>query len=119
MLQFYKELIRLRKTITALSFSERKNVEARCEGSRNVVVMSKRKGNTHVFMVFNFTDAETGLTVPDMNGEWQKTIDSADSKWRGPGSILPERPGTSEEIIISPKSFVLYINIKGKRHPEM
>jgi maltooligosyltrehalose trehalohydrolase len=110
MLKFYKELIRLRKTMPVLSFSDRKNIEVRCEGNSNVVFMRKWSDNNHVFSVFNFTYSKTGLTVPDINRRWHKVIDSADSKWNGPGSMLPESPGTSEEITISPESFVLYKN---------
>ena len=48
------------------------------------------------------------LAVPE--GEWRKVLDSADQRWRGPGSSVPPRFESSGKIqmSLSPKSFCVF-----------
>lgn len=73
---FYKELIRLRKTVPALADLRKENVEVRVEDG---VIVVRRGGGAVV--AFNFAEEERAVDLPG-----EKVLDSVDERWGGPGS---------------------------------
>ncbi len=78
---FYRELIRLRKTLPALADLKKENVEATPFGAEGVIVVRRGEG---AVVAFNFSAEER--TVPLPAGRWEKILDSAAGAWGGPGS---------------------------------
>ncbi|TVM00074.1 MAG: malto-oligosyltrehalose trehalohydrolase [Candidatus Brocadia sp. WS118] len=109
LLDFYKHLMRLRKTIPALSNLDKRNlfVEA-IEGQRMLFVI-RWKDSSQIMIVINFNYTDV-TCIPPLSGEvWNKAIDSSEQIWSGPGSVLASElvPGT--EITMRGRSIALYI----------
>ena len=83
---FYRELIRFRRRdlpirdlrVEVCAFEPEKSLALR---------YSNRAGE--IAMFFNFGDAPSNIAAPCPPGTWHKHLDSADTRWRGPGSALP------------------------------
>jgi maltooligosyltrehalose trehalohydrolase len=84
---FYKELIRLRKTVPALARLCKQEVEATPFEAEGVIVVRRGEG---AVVTFNFSAEER--TAPLPAGRWKKVLDSADERWGGPGSGEAMRP---------------------------
>jgi maltooligosyltrehalose trehalohydrolase len=56
----------------------------------------------------NFNDQDVAFTPPAPSGNWQKILDSADTKWMGSGSTLPDKLTLDRELTIKPQSLALY-----------
>jgi maltooligosyltrehalose trehalohydrolase len=103
---FYKTLIRFRKEIPALATLERDNLEVwRWE---RVLFMRRWTENSHIFALYNFSNADTKVHVSLPAGCWHKILDSADSVWHGSGTHLPGQLRSGEAITIRGESIGLY-----------
>jgi maltooligosyltrehalose trehalohydrolase len=91
---FYKELIRLRKSAPALArLSKGEGEVTAWEGEQ--VILARRGGE--VVIAFNF--AREARRVPLPEGEWERVLDSAAERWGGAGSREGE---------MGPRSVVMY-----------
>jgi maltooligosyltrehalose trehalohydrolase len=78
---FYKELIRLRKSLPALARRSKAEVAVRPFEEEMVILMLRGED---VAVVFNF--APEARTVPLPEGRWETALDSAEERWGGLGS---------------------------------
>lgn len=62
----------------------------------------------HVFIIFNFNCEGTKITPPIPDGRWEKMLDSSETIWNGPGSLLPKDLNAGDEITLGGFGFVLY-----------
>lgn len=111
LLRFYRQLIKLRRESPVLSHLDKENMEVSEAKADKCLLMRRWNNEDQVFVLFNFgeNDAEAEISVPAVL--WQKTLDSADSAWSGPGSLLPEsfdgrRKAT---LAVRCRSFALYL----------
>jgi maltooligosyltrehalose trehalohydrolase len=114
LLDFYKELIRLRKHIPALETPDKDalNVEGVQEKKLLIVERNHEKGN--VLCVFNFGEKEESWESGAHRGKWTKLFDSAEKIWLGPGSDAPGMCENGRSVAVSPFSFVVYVNTRGE-----
>jgi maltooligosyltrehalose trehalohydrolase len=92
---FYRELIAFRRnhlpvdklTVRVFAF----------ERQRSLVLHYRHPGGRSLIL-FNFADTESTLTAGCESGVWHKAIDSADGRWRGPGSALPRMIESKGEL---------------------
>ncbi len=109
MLDFYKELIRLRGETPVLSDLSGKGLRAWIpEEEKEVLFLTRGEAEGRIFCAMNFGDTDACLRGDGPAGKWRKLLDSAEEKWSGPGSEIPEIRGAGEEIRLRPKSFVLF-----------
>jgi maltooligosyltrehalose trehalohydrolase len=111
LLAFYQELIRLRKTLPALTL--------RCSDHREVLGLDREQvlfvrrwaGEEEAFQLFNLGQARVDVTLPVPVGDWQKKLDSAEERWLGGGSELPEllRSEGQVTLLVNPLSFALFV----------
>lgn len=108
LLAFYRELIGLRKSLPALSRCDwgRQKVERSATGK--VLVCRRWSGEDQVLCLMNFDDSEKKCSPPPDGKRWRKLLDSADERWLGPGSGLPERIGGESDLKLPPFGFSLY-----------
>jgi maltooligosyltrehalose trehalohydrolase len=106
MLDFYKYLAALRRTIPALSRPDKDGLEV-YELPDNVLYMRRRQDPGDVLVLFNFGSEAAGFAVAP-EGRWKKVFDSADPKWAGPGSLLPEEVVSGQEFSMSGRSVAVY-----------
>jgi maltooligosyltrehalose trehalohydrolase len=112
LLNYYKDLIRLRKTIPAFSTLSKEGLEVNEDQNNNFLFIRRFSENSEaiIFSCFNDNPATVGLTIPP--GVWDRAIDSSDDRWRGQGSKMPQQIRSDGEKLtyhLSPWQFILYI----------
>jgi maltooligosyltrehalose trehalohydrolase len=100
MLDYYKTLISLRKSLSALSNLNRKNLTVTCNDQQQTLMLVRWHGKQKVCCLMNFSAAEQPVDL-SANESWKKVLDSADPKWDGPGT---------KENLISAQSLIIYTN---------
>ncbi len=98
MLEFYRTLIRLRKTMPALRtlFKEPATVFVSEEGP--VIAMDRRAGGQEALALFHFGAQPTTASITALPGDWHKVLDSSESGWMGPGSEIGEAIASSGRL---------------------
>ncbi len=88
---FYRKLIRLRKTIPALAHLNKEDTEIRSYEKEKVLSLRRWNGIDEAMAIFHFGEDEQSLTLSLPPGQWRKKLDSADKDWQGPGSSFSDR----------------------------
>lgn len=104
MWQFYRELIHLRKTLPALNEPDASILEVTAEEAHHCLQVVRKYKKDQVFMIFNFGMEPQKGRVSLPSKDWRLVLDSADSKWMGPGAASDWPEGQP----VQPKSFRLY-----------
>jgi maltooligosyltrehalose trehalohydrolase len=118
LLEFYKELLRLRREIPALSHLGRDAQSLRVElyDEAKAILVVRRHESSEVFAAFNIgaKTAHPAWRIPI--GLWTKRLDSASSRWGSPQSCdasneAPEslQITTEEKLVLGPWSVVMYL----------
>ena len=109
LVEFYKELIRLRKTLPALALLSKEHIEVTGYEKEKALVVRRSSGDDEVFTAFHFGAGEVSLSILLPAGRWRKLLDSQDKKWQGNGSSVPDLLNSKGEILLPlrPKSFVV------------
>ena len=107
---FYQELIRLRRSLPALSVLSKENADVKGFEKEKILLVTRWSSNPQVFMAFNLSDADTPLTAPMPRGRWEKCLDSSDQRWGGRGSTTSEMlvSDGQAELRLQSKSFCLF-----------
>ncbi len=108
--RFYRELIRLRKTVPALSSFAKDALQVIARASAQILVAQRNAGAQRAIFIANFNAAAAPFAFSWPAGSWRKRIDSAAEKWRGGGSALPERMegGAAPALELAPRSCALF-----------
>lgn len=110
---FYRELIRLRTTIPALASLSKEQMEV-LGTELDQVLMLKRRHEGEVLAIFHPGKYPVTATLPVGQGCWEKILDSAEKRWEGPGSSIPEQltaDGT-HTLALGPFACVLFRKTK-------
>jgi maltooligosyltrehalose trehalohydrolase len=112
--EFYKELLRVRKELPALASLSKEEMEVFGFEDERVLFVRRWSGDSEVFAVFNFGDAEATVAVRVPGGHWRKLLDSADRRWQGKGSSLPDMLRSEGEAALglSPRALALFVREK-------
>ncbi len=108
LLDFYKNLITLRRTIHAFSHSDKKSLDVDSLEKEKIVFVKRGRDTNHVFLIFNFNNADVSITPALHDDTWSKILDSSEKIWNGPGSLLPKKLNYGDEITIRGQGFVVY-----------
>lgn len=108
LLDFYRTLIELRLNIPALKCRDRQSIEVNGFEEAKSITLKRSSDNSQVMAVFNFSHDEQTIPVNFGEGNWKKILDSADARWEGNGSELPERTQGNVKLTLPGESFVLY-----------
>lgn len=110
LLEFYRELIGLRKTLPALAHSTKESMEVVGHENENVLVVQRWHGAERALLVANLNLAKVTVAITVDAGRWRKLIDSADEKWRGEGGALPAEfdGGVNNRLTLKARSFGLF-----------
>jgi maltooligosyltrehalose trehalohydrolase len=106
---FYSELIRLRRETPALAQLSKDNLEVLGDEEKRLLFVRRWSGDSQVAIVFNFGDGRLSASLPLSAGRWLRLFDSADERWRGEGSAVPEHLDSGGEfaLTLSPNSFIV------------
>lgn len=86
--QWYQALIRLRKTLPPLGTVPSPDLDVQADDGQGTLTMVRGAGADRIFIALNFGKNAAAVTMP--GGHWRRELDSADARWGGPGSDLPE-----------------------------
>lgn len=113
---YYKELLRLRRTVPALTLLSKNHLEAKALEQERVLLLKRwTEGpwppgqGAECYAAFAFHDEPVTVELPIPEGRWVKLLDSAEERWLGPGSDIPHMAGCEEfsSIRLNSKSCVL------------
>lgn len=103
MLDYYKELIHLRKTNSVLKQLNRKKLEVECNADQKTLSVKRWNENEAIICLMNFSNKQKNISVSLQ--QWKKIFNSADPKWNGPPS--PQEPLSKQNITIQPESIII------------
>jgi maltooligosyltrehalose trehalohydrolase len=110
LLDFYRNLIKLRKDNPVLSKPDNINMDVCGFEDKKVILIrrwdSDEKGQ--VFYAFNFSKGDVKISINVPEGEWRKLLDSADSLWGGSGTSLPDIIYGEDEVTLKGEALMLY-----------
>ena len=106
---FYRELIRLRKEVAALARLSKKHQAVVADHEHRTLFVRRRAGSDEAFMIFCFSKQQTMVPLALPAGRWKKILDSAEQRWLGPGSLLPEEVESNGriELPVTPQTVVV------------
>jgi maltooligosyltrehalose trehalohydrolase len=121
LLEYHKQLIRLRKTIPALHEPDKLRLEVSSFHRERMLYLRRWKDESCIFAVLNFGENPTTVTVPVPIAKWKLQLDSADPRW-DKDSDLSRRArqhtlnsNGEVEVTVQPHAFVLYqMHVEGE-----
>ncbi|HCY35593.1 MAG: malto-oligosyltrehalose trehalohydrolase [Candidatus Margulisiibacteriota bacterium] len=108
LLDYYQQLISLRKSIPALSCFDKKAIEVINLNENNLISVKRWKGTSEVYILMNFNNEEVRIVVRLDGGGWNKLFDSADELWNGDGSFMPLAVEGELQLNMKAHSLVMY-----------
>lgn len=115
LLGLYRELLRLRRKHPALSRLSFEHLDALGYEKPPVLVLRRWCQEEHIMALFHFGKTPATLPLPLPPGRWRKLLDSAEERWRGPGSPTPAMLDSERELSLAfpPEAFALFIKVEG------
>ncbi|HEX2642697.1 MAG TPA: malto-oligosyltrehalose trehalohydrolase [Thermoanaerobaculia bacterium] len=89
---FYRELIRLRKSLPALRNLSKESVTVTTREDKGVLLVHRRADGHEAIVALNFSP-EGGVARLELpEGRWRRLIDSSNERWGGPGGSGDDPP---------------------------
>jgi maltooligosyltrehalose trehalohydrolase len=109
--EFYRELLRLRQELNLSTDLGRQDRDAQGYEREKVLWVRMKGGRAEAVTLVSFGKEPLDLTLPWPEGCWQKRLDSADTRWQGPGSQAPPVIQGNNEICLRlpPRSLMVYL----------
>ncbi len=110
LMNFYRELIGLRKAWRPLSFLSKESMEVRGFERERVIFLRRWHEAEEVFAAFSFNDSPTFCSLPVPPGQWCKLLDSSEARWLGESGETPHLIESADSVSLemSPHSFILF-----------
>jgi maltooligosyltrehalose trehalohydrolase len=106
MLNFYREIISIRKNYDALSGLNRKKLEVDADRNAKTIVLRRWSDKDEIICLMNFSEQSQTCNFPSPEDQWKEIFNSADERWKGPGKILSAR---NRIKTISAQSAIIYL----------
>jgi len=120
LLDFYRELFRLRKKTPALSHLAMERCQALPLDEQTLFVR-RTFGTSDIALLLHFSGRRTDFAVPFPPGAWTKVLDSSEPRWcvpgwSGPGGMPAALSVSAGEfrIVLNPRSIVAYERLAGE-----
>ncbi len=88
LLEYYRELLRLRREVAALAARDGDVPETRVFEPQKALAVVRRHANSAALLLLVFAPGPCSLRAP-VEGRWCKSLDSAEARWGGTGSLAP------------------------------
>ena len=111
LLEFYRELLTLRRELSFLTDLGRLNREVKAYEAQKVLWVYQTGEEEEAVMLFNFGGEPGEISLPWPRGRWLKRLDSGETAWQGPGSEAPPvlQGGSPVSLNLSPYSLLVYL----------
>ncbi|MFD2871259.1 malto-oligosyltrehalose trehalohydrolase [Mucilaginibacter ximonensis] len=107
LVNYYKTLIRLRKTNMVLNTCDRHYMETSALSAQQVLLVKRWTEKETLLCLLNFSNQLQTIGLDEYPGNWQKLFDSAAIEWNGPADA-PDSQDTTQKINIQPESVIIY-----------
>ena len=107
MLNYYKALIRLRKTNPVLKVSDREHIQVTVNKAQNTLILKRWNAGQELLCLLNFSDEPQSIVLNQLSSRLQKIFDSAAVEWNGP-TDGPESIDPDSDIRLQPQSVIIY-----------
>jgi maltooligosyltrehalose trehalohydrolase len=109
--EFYRELLRLRKSLLALARPESGGMTIYDDPPKKIFTVERRFGAERALLLANLGDHEQTIQAAFAAPHWHKLLDSALPRWHGAGSALPdELDGRADgAITVNAHAVALYV----------
>lgn len=111
MLQFYRDLISLRKQFPAVTSPVCQHTTVKTDREKMTLAVHRRDNEDAVMIFMNFDQQEQQGTFYKHKGDFQRVLCSADSTYSGPGAKTPEKITAESAITLPAHSLSLYQRI--------
>jgi maltooligosyltrehalose trehalohydrolase len=101
LLNFYRELLRLRRETSALLELDNKSAEVIAFPNKKALFLRRWSSASQIFAVLNFDARPVQLSLSVPAGNWQKQLDSTEQHWQGEGSQIPDAIDSRGQVQIS------------------
>jgi len=108
LLNFYKELISLRKNIPALNHLDKDGAQVVSSEEAHYLYLRRWYNDSDVVCLMNFSQQVNEFKIDLPGDKWRKIIDSAEEEWLGPGSALPQKLAWAQKLKMRPLGLALY-----------
>ncbi len=110
LMEFYRELIRLRREIPALTCLSKDSLEVRGFTRQKLLFLRRWHEGSELVMVFNINESQTSVALP-LSGHWRSVLDSSEGRWCGTGSTTPGVIESDGEfgLVLNPWSLALFV----------
>jgi maltooligosyltrehalose trehalohydrolase len=113
--EFYRELIRLRRSLRPLAVLSKKQMEGFGLERERVLFLRRWEGREEALLIFHFSDSHRTVSLPLLSGVWRKELDSKDERWGGEGSQVPgslDFEGGESDLPLQPLAFLCYSGLR-------
>jgi maltooligosyltrehalose trehalohydrolase len=107
-LEWYKELIALRKSNPAMQQLSKKHSNVDLIADDRGLIIHRWNGDAGIFAILNFQEGVFDAEVGFPEGEWERVLDSSADRWQGQGSRSPETASGSATIDVPAFSAIIY-----------
>ena len=99
----------------ALSDLGRGGLEVTAREAERVLALRRGDGPSAVYIILHFGDRPAATSLPVAPGRWRKRLDSAEPRWLGPGTRLPETLESAGDVslTLAPRSVAVYARGEG------
>lgn len=112
MWEFYKELIRIRKSSQAYHATERTSFRLVIWEKEHCLGLLKTDGSSAVLSLLNFGKEAASINLKEAGaGSYRLLLNSADEKWHGKGQQAPDKVREGDSLTISPFAALVYEKI--------
>ena len=110
LLEFYRTLIDLRKKIPAVRRLDKEKMKVIAHENEKVLLIKRWDGPDRILLLANLNMTPQTLRTERVGSSWRKLLDSAEERWRGPGTLLDDKleGREHEQIKLVPRSFGLF-----------
>jgi maltooligosyltrehalose trehalohydrolase len=111
LLKFYRELLRLRQELNLLTDLGRQDRNVQGYEREKVLWVRLNGERAEAVILVYFGKEPLDLSLPWPGGGWRKRLDSAETRWGGPGSQAPPVIQTDNEtcLRLPPLSLMVYL----------
>ncbi|RYY86934.1 MAG: malto-oligosyltrehalose trehalohydrolase [Chitinophagaceae bacterium] len=107
LLSFYRTLVRLRKSLPAMSTLHRETVVVEAYEKTGTLTLQRQGSGQTLLCLMNFSKGVQTFALPVCDSSWNLKLYSAGSAWGGAGSAA-EHPLGGDTVELQPESFILY-----------